>query len=414
VNARIPSVTLEGISLVDLVFKKILAARRMALSVGPVSVIVPDSGRPTGAISSASAAVTGVNVSLAQGFPAASFVAFERGQATFMDPVYNTADGFYTFTARSVHISQAASSLEINGLEMVPRYKKGMFARKRGYRSTRLHLKTGRVLFNKVDFKDLFKNRRFHCGRLLIENPSLEIYRDKNVPKRRKPEIRKFPQQQLREAKFQLFLEHLGVTGGNLIYTERTQDKNRAGTVFFHDIRVDMTNVTNYPEKLEAGVPLELNASLAVIGKGLLTVSIKLPLADKRNRFDFSGTLGPMNMKLFNTMLIPAANARIDRGRLDRLDFSASGNSWDIEGEMRFRYRNLKISLLKRTGSQKKRKFRSFLANMVIYESNPRRGKLRVGKISYKKEMPMTIFTYMWKSLLTGLKSSLGLSKAKK
>lgn len=414
VNARVSSIRLEGISLYDLVIKKTLKAGQLDLSMGAVSLNSAGTGEAVASLNGATGAMRGVKIPLTRRRAGVSIMSFKRGQATLSGPTYNTSDGFYTFQAQQINITQATSSVEFKGLKMIPRYDKSEFSRKKGYRSNRFHLETGRVVLGRIDFDDLFKNRRFHCERLLIETPSMEIYRDKNVAKRRKPKPKKFPQQRLRDAKFQLFLGLVQVTGGNLIYTERMPGKNRAGTMFFNDIKVDMTNVTNYPEKIEKGASLELKASLELMGAGSFNTMIKLPLADKRNSFVFSGTLGPMNMKLFNTMLIPASNGRIDRGKLDRLDFTASGSNTGINGEMRFRYRNLKLSLLKRTGSQKKRKFRSFLANMVIYENNPRRGKLRVGKISYKKEAPMTIFTYMWKSLLTGFKSSLGLSKAKK
>lgn len=412
-NAKIHSLTLKKISLYDLIMNKTLEAGEVDVSIGAMSVTLPGKEAAIGSLSGACATLKRVRIHLTRR-PSVSVISFKRGQATFSEPVYNTSDGFYTFRARTLDIRQDDSSVVFTGFEMIPRYGKQEFARKKGYRSSRLHLKTGRVMFSRIDFKDLFKNRRFHCETLLIENPIMDIYRDKNVPKRRRTRPPKFPQQRLRDAKLQLSLDLVKVTGGKLSYTERIPGKNRTGTMVFNDVSGEITHVTNYPEKLESGVSLVLKASCAIMGQGLFRTVIKFPLADTRNTFRFSGTLGPTNMKQFNAMLVPAANARIERGKLGRLDFFASGDNRGINGEMRLRYRQLKVSLLKRKGSQKKRKFRSFLANMIIFESNPRRGKLRVGKIFYKKEKPMTFFTYIWKSLLSGFKSSLGLTRAKK
>ncbi len=95
--------------------------------------------------------------------------------------------------------------------------------------------------------------------------------------------------------------------------------------------------------------------------------------------------------------------------------FWAAAGDKKIEGEMRLYYSKLKVALLKQKGrKQKKRRFKSFFANMALYANNPwGKRKLRIGKISFRKKKPMTIFTFMWKGLLSGFTSSMGIGRAK-
>jgi hypothetical protein len=79
---------------------------------------------------------------------------------------------------------------------------------------------------------------------------------------------------------------------------------------------------------------------------------------------------------------------------------------------MKLFYRNLKISLLKvkEGGKYKKKGFKSLMANIFLRQNNPKRGKpIKVGEILYIREQPISIFAYIWKAILSGFKSSVGL-----
>ena len=67
----------------------------------------------------------------------------------------------------------------------------------------------------------------------------------------------------------------------------------------------------------------------------------------------------------------------------------------------------------KKTGD--KGGFASFLANtFVINNKNPNGKNLRVGEIYFERDKQKSIFNFLWKSLLSGIKPSLGINEKNK
>lgn len=344
-------------------------------------------------------------------------ISFKSGQSTLKRPAFDFPDGFYSLKVREVHFSKSKASLSLDSLELIPKYKRYQFSRKRGYRTGRLSLKIDKIIFENINFNDLFKDQRFCSGLLTVKNPQLDIFRDKRLPKRLRRKPKKFPQQLLRELKFKLKIDDIKISDGNISYTERAPMSRRSGRLFFTGIQADLKNVTNYPGLLEKKTSAVLTAAAKVMGKGDLRVTITMPINNKRNRFTFSGRLGKMDMRALNSMLVYNANVRVDRGTVRSLDFSARADNNFAQGDVKFLYKNLKVSVLKKKSQYKKKKrtLVSFLANIILHEDNPKPGKsVRVGKIFFKREEPIPFFGYMWKSLLTGIQSSIGLKKTKK
>lgn len=322
---------------------------------------------------------------------------------------------FYTLKAKELRFSKARSSIYVNLLELIPKHERYEFARKRGYRSNRMRLKIRSLIFRGIGFKDLFKNRKLSVKVLRIKKPQLDLFRNKNVPKRPNPREKKLPQQLLRELKFKLRIDNINISKGKITYSEHAKNEKIPGKISFSDIQADVKNVTNYPDLLEKKVSSMLTASTKLMDKSILKIKVTMPINDKQNRFKFSGSLGKIRLNEFKSMFENNAHIRINSGITDYLSFSAKADNRKAIGEMHFLYHHLKISVLKKGGNYKKKKFLSFLTNTIIFNSNPRSGKpVRIGIISYKPEKKLTIFNYMWESLLSGIKSSIGLRKSRR
>ncbi|MCP5103046.1 MAG: DUF748 domain-containing protein, partial [bacterium] len=337
-------------------------------------------------------------------------IRFGDGESILKKPVFVTADRFYTVKAEQVKLSRTGSSIAVKTLELIPRYKKYQFSRKRGYRISRHSLTVANVMFKDVDFSGFFKERCFHSRLLSIEKPVWDIFRDRRVPKSTLPKSKKFPRELLLDLKFGLRIDSVTVSNGRVDYAERVETARRPGKIFFSGIRANLDNVGNDPKLLKKKIPMVLTASTKLMGKGLLKVNITVPLNSRKNRFNFSGSLGWMDMRVFNAILENNVHIRVDRGTLKGLHFFAGADNKKAEGEMKFSYKDLDISVLRKSREYKKRKVISFLANTVIRGDNPRPGRrLRVGKIFFEREKPVSFLNYMLKSLLSGVKSSIGL-----
>jgi len=344
-----------------------------------------------------------------------TYFSFDSGISTLREPTIFFRKGFYKLKAKELVFSKSESFISINHLEWVPRYKRYQFSRRKGYRISRHSLKIDKVIFEGIHFNDYFENQRFYSRLLTVENPEFDIFRDKNMHKNPRPKRKKFPQQLLRELKFKLRIDHINVSNGQIVYTERPKGGKKLGKLFFNDIQAHLKNVTNYPGLLEKKISLVLTGAAKIMGKSIFRTTLTIPINNKKNLFMFSGSLERTDLKIFNSMLENNFHIRFNSGIVRKLDFSARADNNRAIGEMRLLYNNLKISIFEKEGEHKKRKIFSFLANAVIRTHNPKPGKpLRVGKIFYKRERPISMLKYIWKSLISGGKSSIGLKRSKK
>jgi len=435
----LPALTMEGISIPDLVFGTTISVDTVAVKGGDVRIFTRDRKTPQKKIKPLKPIfikkldIAGTSFKLLGqkeilGISRASlrfsnleihppYIRFDTGESVLNDFTFSFPGNFYTLRAKRLNLSRSKSMVSIDSLELIPRYKKYRFSRIKGYRTNRVAMKITNITFNQIDFNEFFKRRRFLCKSVEVKNPGMELFRDKRVPIHPRPKMKKYPLQLLKELKFKLKIDNIKIADGTLDYTVRGEKTKRAGKIYFSDIRAKVENVSNYPEFQESKTGLTLAVSAKVMGRSTLKANLMIPVNTKKEPapFTFSGTLGQMDMRVFNPMLESNASLRIESGIVDKLYFSANADGSEAVGEMKFAYKNLRISLLKKNIEQKERKILSFLANTVINSTNPRPGKsLRVGRIYFKREKPVSFLNYIWKSLLSGIKSSIGLKKSKK
>jgi hypothetical protein len=409
VETTLPELKLEGISIFSLIFSQSLKMNKLSLKKGKLAIfklVAPGQIVLMFRVPKVSLQFSQLTI-----YP---YISFAAGESNLKEPVFFTVDGFYTLRAKTVNLSKSrrSSFISLDSLELIPGYKKYEFARKKGHQSDRFELKVDNMTSRAVDFNDFFKNQRFYSQLLTIKNPRLEVFRDKNIPKKPNRPPRKFPQQLLRELEFKVRIDQLRVSNGYIDFIEHAKDQKRAGKVFVNEIQANIENVTNFPGTPEEKPSIELNASAKIMGKGSLKAGLTIPINDKKNAFNFSGSLGRMDMRVFNSILVSNSQIKIRSGIINRAEISARCDNRQAKGEMKLFYRNLKISLLKVKdgGDYKKRGFQSLMANIIIRQNNPKKGKpLKVGEILYIREQPISIFAFIWKSILSGFKSSVGL-----
>jgi hypothetical protein len=409
VETTIPELKLEGISVLNLIFSQSLKMNKLYLKKGKLAIfklIAPGQTVLTFQVPEVSLQFSQLTI-----YP---YISFATGESSLKEIGFFTTDGFYTLKAKTLNLSKTrhTSFISLDFLELLPGHKKYQFARKKGYQSDRFELKIDNITTKAVDFNNFFKNHRFYSRLLTIKNPQLEVFRDKNIPKKPNRPPRKFPQQLLKEMEFKLRIDHIRISNGYIDFIEHAKDQIRAGKVFVNEIQANLENVTNYPELLEEKPSVELTASAKIMGKGNLKAKLIIPINDKENVFTFSGSLDRMDMRVFNSIVVPNSQIEIHSGIIDKAEISARCDNHLAKGEMKLFYRNLKISLLKvkEGGKYKKRGFKSFMANIFIRQNNPKPGKpINVGQILYIREQPISIFAYIWKTILSGFKSSVGL-----
>jgi len=100
--------------------------------------------------------------------------------------------------------------------------------------------------------------------------------------------------------------------------------------------------------------------------------------------------------------------ASSEKGDINKVAFTINGDDYNGRGEALVLYQDLKIKLLKKSDDELKKKgLASFFANTLIKNNNPDNNKLRKGVIDFKREINKSFFNLLWKSVFSGVKSTM-------
>jgi len=158
-----------------------------------------------------------------------------------------------------------------------------------------------------------------------------------------------------------------------------------------------------------------------MMGKGKLDATIRFNFGDRKNSFNFAATMGPADLAEINPLLTKLLPAVVESGKIKKLEIpKVNANDDFAQGKLLFYYKDLSISVIDKkqtTWTKIKTGVVNWAANdLVINNDNPTKsGKMRTGTIYFKRDKEKGIINFLWKSTLSGLKSTMGFnSKAQK
>jgi hypothetical protein len=206
-------------------------------------------------------------------------------------------------------------------------------------------------------------------------------------------------------------IDSIGILNGTIVYTEHAEKANEPGWVSFQEINARIYKITNDTIYKTEEAFLKLNAEALLMGKGKLSIALKGRIFDRQNAFSVNGTLSGMEVKELNPMLEKNAFVYATAGKIDAMNFSFLANNTKATGQMTLRYHGLDVAVKnKRTDDTTaiKEQFMSIIANKKLLDSNPIPGEpVRVGMIDYERDPERFLFNYSFKSILSGIKTSL-------
>ena len=233
-------------------------------------------------------------------------------QLTVRGMSIKTKDGMYTITPGEIGLSTLSSTIWVNDFELKPNYSNFDFSRKLGYQMDRMDITIKKIEVKNLNMRELFINHKFIAGLITVDSLDVDDFRDKRVPMR--PDFKPpLPQQSLLASKMYIKIDNVKLTNGKVRYAE--QVANEPGYIFFDKMQGGIENITNDSNLVKAGTVMKVNASMYLMGKGLLNAQLNIPLGAKNDAFNFSGTLSDLDMKEINTMVTKMVPAEITSGR---------------------------------------------------------------------------------------------------
>lgn len=331
---------------------------------------------------------------------------------------FATPDSLYRINLNQLDFSTSTGKLKIKSFGLIPRYDEMKFGQALGYAKDRYEIQMSDISLDGINLPLYILKQELFASEMNIENGSVAVFNNNSLPKRNIERIGRYPHQLLQKVKAPLNITQLNLNNVNISYSEFDRDSGQKGTITFQNTSGSFHNVTN-TRKYKLKNPF-MTASLTsnMMGKGKLEAHFKFDLNAKDGAFSYSGLLGPMEGRALNRITRPLGMVEVKSGDVKQLEFNITANDRIATGVMKFEYNDLSVNLLKRVEGEDRlvrQGWMSFLANAIILNpNNPDvKGKLVTAVINEKRQPNGSFFQFIWRSLLQGIKHSVGVTEEK-
>jgi hypothetical protein len=322
-----------------------------------------------------------------------------------------TADGFYEIAMGNLSKKAGDDTIAAGHFKLIPQYDKMQFGKKFGRQTDRFDIEVGSIDIVKPDVQKWFEDRTIAIHEITIDNPVLNIFRDKNIA-RDMTIFPKLPHQALAGIKSGVDIRKIKVINARLIYEELELNAAEPGRVPIKNMFATLYNVTNISSVIEEFGSMTWDTKSDFFDAANLEVSFAFPADIANPEFAFSGKMDNLEMTAFNVMITPNAGIRIDQGFLHSMDFNVVAHEDFATGEVRMHYEDMKLTILKKSNTEEQRLFGlvTFLANAVIRGHNPDKEsnkEIESAHVFVERDKNKGVFNYMSKSLISGIQNTL-------
>jgi|GEM_PF-999054 len=310
----------------------------------------------------------------------------------------------YTLAMKEFIFDSKSKKLTAESIVLLPRYGKYKFSRQVGKQLDRFVLRVPKVELTEIN-TDKIVDSILTAGSLKIHKADLYVFRDKRLPFI-KHHNTPLPVALIRSLAFGFALDSLLLIDTRIKYEEFPEKGFQTGYIIFDHLNANAAKVTNrdlYPDHNQT----VLHVTSRIMGNGVINVDFTLPY-DKAQVYNTRGRISNLRLETLNPMLESLAFIRIEKGRLNALDFNFSYDDFASRGEILLNYENLKIAGLTKDKEGKENDVKSLALNLFVKKDKDKEVPIekRSGKIYYERDRRRAVFNVWVKSLFSGVKSS--------
>ncbi len=208
-------------------------------------------------------------------------------------------------------------------------------------------------------------------------------------------------------------INEIVINNSKLLYNEIVDADTEPLEVFFTNINITTTKITNDRDLQKANPLLKIDCTAKFLGAGDLDFNIDVPLTEKEDKMIVRGKLYQMAMQPVNRMLEEPLQVRFVSGKINSLSLDFVADTKQSKGKLLFDYSDLKIQGFtdkERNHKEVKERNKWFLnaiINGVVKKDNNVDGKKFVtGIIDYQRPGDVGIPGYLFRSVKSGLIST--------
>ncbi len=317
--------------------------------------------------------------------------------------------GLYEITFKKFYANLKGNKIQVQDFHYKPLYSKKRFSKKIKWQKDRIDLFVREININDIDFEDLLFFDQLRIKRVYINNGTVDLYRDKNIPFNHdnRPLL---PHQALKRSSFEMKIDTVYIHKMHFVYEELPEKSNKGRPIHFEikDINGKIVNINSIKSELSKKSNLTVSVTGKLMGKALLSFNLTAPLTAKNDVFYYHAeTIKPFNLKILNDAVFPAAGVKFESGIVEKLKLSATSYPTFAHGKFIMLYHDLKLSFLK-DDEKSKKKTLTWGVNKLVAKNNPSKPgkKTRISVMFFERDMEKGFGNYLWKTIFSGMKSS--------
>lgn len=324
--------------------------------------------------------------------------------------IFPIDEGRYNILVDSIYLQQKGSKLQVDNLRMKSVYPKMEFAYKHPTHKDWFDVEAKSIVLSGIDIPAYFSENKLSVNDAQIQDVVLRNFKNKQIDVQHN--LMPMIYEGIQKAPVKIDVRNLDVKNFAVYYEELAKEKTDLSVIFFTEMNGNFkgfTNIVTRPEQY-----ITLNADGKLMGTGYFTATWKIPVDTANDRFLLDACLREFDLAELNQLITPMAPAKIKSGVAKNTVFSMDASSLGSQINMEFLYNDLNVDLLKedKNGELKKKKFVTWMANLILRDHNPRKPNSESKKVDiYVERDPYhSTFNYLWQILRPSLVESVGVS----
>jgi hypothetical protein len=310
----------------------------------------------------------------------------------------------YSYFMRHLSIDLNNNIILAENVNTIPNVSLLKLSRKEQYQKTFANALIGNISISNIDFKKLIDGE-IVIKKLEVANSKITLLRNKE--KEIDTHDYKYSlQHHLRNLGYPLKIDSVVLKNLAIDFILKFSNHSESAVIPIKNIKGLLTNVTN---NAESKSHIQLKASGNIFKKGKITFNATFPV--HLSTHTYNAKIGSMPFAEWNNLMNKISPVHIADGKIDYITFGGKATDSETNGNITFAYSDLKIEVNKtdKQGATKKSKLVSYVANKLIYESNPRNaGETPETNTYYFKREPYQGQMMLWiGGLVEGMQATL-------
>ncbi len=344
-----------------------------------------------------------INVEISP-FKADRFEENQKFKISCSRTLFQTSDSLYEISLKEFSGDSEKQLINIDSIRVRPLFEDAEFARRKRYQSDRFDIVIPDM---KIVLHPYHSNDTLKVKKILLSEINLDAYRDRRIPRKRGEKYKSL-QNYLGEFLHPLLIDSILVSNGVIRYREHAEKNNETGTLEFNKISVNLSHLCAGMASPDSALQVEFQSDF--MNSGLLKGVIAFPYNSQL--ITCKGNLVKMPFMEINRISEPAAGIVFSNGWINVMKFDFTADQNYSKGNLEIQYTNLDFSIRGQpegdtTGFISKA-ITSVASLFVKKESKESNEKVALkGSICQLHRNDRFVFNYMWKSILSGLRSAM-------